>query len=138
MLNQMTREQLVSLLCEILRRLLAPTQPTHSAVVSCPAIPIQDGQLVVDPTIDAWEHIGIYPPDASVWGTLSGLGGMCFIIGGPPCAVFCRPWQPGDPSPTLALQPETTDVVSQSDDPWAAPEVLVPPMVNQSRCSSLL
>ena len=46
---------------EILRRLLAPTQPTHPADVSCLAIPMQDGQLVIDPTIDAWEHSGIYP-----------------------------------------------------------------------------
>ena len=60
-LNQMSREQLVSLLYEILRRLLAPAQPTHPADVSCHVMPKQDEQLVIDPTIDAWEHTGIYP-----------------------------------------------------------------------------
>ena len=49
-LNQMSREQLVSLLYEILRRLLAPAQPTHPADVSRPAMPKQDGQLVIAPT----------------------------------------------------------------------------------------
>ena len=60
-LNQLSREQLVSLLYEILRRLLSPGQPPYPADAPCHATPKQDGQLVIDPTIDAWEHTGIYP-----------------------------------------------------------------------------
>ena len=65
MLDGMTREQLVSLLYSILRRLLFPLQPltapTDSAPCAQEASSSSEGGPVIDPTIDAWEHTGIYP-----------------------------------------------------------------------------
>ena len=139
-LNQMTREQLVSLLYEILRRLLSTPQPTHSADVSDPYLPRQEGQLVIDPTIDAWEHSGIYPQGHNPPRTREGghpgnaqsllmpqfgspgldtatapaARAVGAIIGGPPCTAFGRPWQPGYSTPLL---PVATSEAPQSDDP---------------------
>ena len=61
MLDGMTREQLVSLLYSILRRLLFPQQPLAALTDSAPCAQEAEGGLVIDPTIDAWEHTGIYP-----------------------------------------------------------------------------
>ena len=117
MLDQLSREQLVSLLYDILRRLLSPNTP-HSATNSSDLhVPRPGGQFVFDPTIDAWEHTGIYPqgyaavsagnvpsstgPAASVVPHF-GRPGMeatvtsattqgCTIIGGPPCTALVGP-----------------------------------------------
>ena len=65
MLDGMTREQLISLLYSILRRLLFPPQPFTAPADSAPGVQeassSSEGGLVIDPTIDAWEHTGIYP-----------------------------------------------------------------------------
>ena len=60
MLDGMTREQLVSLLYSILRRLLFTPQPLAAPTDSTPCAQEAEGGLVIDPTIDAWEHTGIY------------------------------------------------------------------------------
>ena len=72
MLDQMSREQLVSLLYEILRRLLAPVLQGQSANISGPHVLRQERQLVIDPTIDAWEHSGIYPQGFTAVSTWEG------------------------------------------------------------------
>ena len=155
MLDQMSREQLVSLLYDILRRLFPPNITCPAANISDSHAPRQEGQLVFDPTIDAWEHTGIYPqgytavsagtgcsptdPSASAvpqFGrpgldatatSAAPLGGA--ILGGPPCTAFSRPWQPGYPSPQSVSMPPMMAGASQCDDPWAMPEVLDPPFV---------
>ena len=60
-LDGMTREQLISLLYSILRRLLPVSQATTASTDPGPAGKAVDGGLVIDPTIDAWEHTGVYP-----------------------------------------------------------------------------
>ena len=159
MLDQLTREQLVSLRYDILRRLLSPN-PLQSATSSSDVqVPRPDGQFVFDPTIDAWEHTGIYPqgyaavstgnvpssagPAASV-APQFGRPGMeatvtsdttqeCVIIGGPPCTAFSRPWLPGCPSPQVVSGPPFVTGAPQSDDPWATPEILDTPVIARSR-----
>ena len=154
-LDQTSREQLVSLLYDILRRLFPPNINCPAANISDSHAPRQEGQLVFDPTIDAWEHKGIYPqgyaavsagnvpsptdPSASAVphfgrpgmdATVTSAtppGGA--IIGGPPCTAFSRPWQPGYPTPQLVSMPPLTAGAPQCDDPWAMPEVLDPPVV---------
>ena len=61
MLDGMTREQLVSLLYSILRRLLLMPQTLAAPTDSAPRAQEADKGLVIDPTIDAWEHTGVYP-----------------------------------------------------------------------------
>ncbi len=60
-LDGMTREQLVSLLYSILRRLPPVLQATTAPTDPGPDGKAADGCLVIDPTIDAWEHTGVYP-----------------------------------------------------------------------------
>ena len=60
-LDGMTREQLISLLDSILRRLFAPTQTGHPTGAPRPAETEVEGQLVIDPTIDASKHTGFFP-----------------------------------------------------------------------------
>ena len=57
-LDGMTREQLISLLYSILRHLLLMPQTTTAPTDRAPAGQAADGGLVIDPTIDAWEHTG--------------------------------------------------------------------------------
>ncbi len=123
LLDSLSREQLVSLLYQILNRLLSPSQMSQAErTVQASSIPTGEGRLVVDPTIDAWEHTGVYPqgfasliPGASTppgrghagffpqFGSPvpalasqvppASLPSVAFV--GPPCTVFGRPWQPG-------------------------------------------
>ena len=159
-LDRMSREQLVSLLYEILRRLLASAHPTSPAEVPCHETSNQNGQLIVDPTIDAWEHTGIYPqgftpPQMREAGRPEGTqeslaphfgrpslepaalpasttGGALFVD--PPCTAFSRPWQPGYPAPQLVPACVATEPAGQSDDAWAAPEgVLARTIENPTR-----
>ena len=141
----MTREQLISLLYSILRRLLLMPQTTTAPTDPLPAGQAVDGGLVIDPTIDAWEHTGVYPQGfqpstprgcGSIdnlhtrpipqFGGLTGTPGTYshppteIIIASPPCTAFSRPWQPGYPMPVL---PSSVGGVGSrdEDDPWAAP-----------------
>ena len=62
LLDTLSGEQLASLLYQILSRLLPPSQGHQAELTARDSNrPAATGQLVVDPTIDAWEHTGIYP-----------------------------------------------------------------------------
>ena len=144
-LGGMTREQLISLLYSILRRLLLMPQTTTAPTDPVPAGQAVEGGLVIDPTIDAWEHTGVYPQGFQP-STPGGYGSIdnlhtrpipqfgCreprgtyshtpteIIIASPPCTAFSRPWQPGYPTPVLP--PFCVGGVGSrdEDDPWAAP-----------------
>ena len=141
-LDHLSREQLVGLLYEILRRLLAPVQTTCTNEVPRHEGSKQDGQLIVDPTIDAWEHTGIYPQGytppqiqtphrsedtqasmAPQFGRPSvnplalpastAAGGL---LVGVPCTAFCRPWQPGYPEPSRVPASTVPGIARQFDD----------------------
>ena len=169
MLDGMTREQLVSLLYSILRRLLFPLQPLTAPADSAPcaqeASSSSEGGLVIDPTIDAWEHTGIYPqgfqPAAqSNSGTIAnlqlrptpqfgmvpgptGMGSLApvpMIFAGPPCTAFSRPWQPGYAMPAMSSPPTVGTSSREVDDPWAAPAELpaaIPDQHSQSAVGTL-
>ena len=169
MLDGMTREQLVSLLYSILRRLLFPLQPltapTDSAPCAQEASSSSEGGLVIDPTIDAWEHTGIYPqgfqPAAqSNSGTIdnlqlrptpqfgmvpgpTGMGSLApvhMVFAGPPCTAFSRPWQPGYAMPAMSSPPTVDTSSREADDPWAAPAELpatIPDQHSQSAAGTL-
>ena len=148
-LDGMTREQLISLLYSILRRLLLTPQTMAAPTDRAPAGQEADGGLVIDPTIDAWEHTGVYPQGFQPttqrgYGSIDNLhtrptpqfGGQLrtpgtyshtpaeMIIASPPCTAFSRPWQPGYPMPVLP-SPSVGGVSSRDeDDPWAAPAEL--------------
>ena len=125
-LDGMTREQLISLLYSILRRLLLMPQTTTAPTVPTPASQAACGGLVIDPTIDASEHTGVYPQGFQPstpggYGSIDNLhtwptpqfGGLLgtpathsqapteIFIASPPCTAFSRPWQPGYPMPVL-------------------------------------
>ena len=60
--NSMRRMQVNGfLLYSILRRLLLTPQTMAAPTDRAPAGQEADGGLVIDPTIDAWEHTGVYP-----------------------------------------------------------------------------
>ena len=145
MLDGMTREQLISLLYSILRRLLLLPQTLAAPTDSAPRAQEADGGLVIDPTIDAWEHTGVYPQgfqptaqgDSGSIDNLHirptpqfGMPGPAganspapahMIFAGPPCTAFCRPWQPGYAAPVIS-SPSVGGASSRDvDDPWAAP-----------------
>ena len=119
-LDGMTREQLISLLYSILRRLLLTPQTMAAPTDRAPAGQEAGGGLVIDPTIDAWEHTGVYPQGFQPttqggYGSIDNLHirptpqfggqlrtpGSCshtpaeMISASPPCTAFSRPWQPG-------------------------------------------
>ena len=136
------------LLYEVVRRLLTPV-PTASAADERRHEPSsQDSQLIVDPTIDAWEHTGIYPqgytppqnqaPQLSETTQVSpapqfgrpsmdtmpisipaAAEGLFF---GPPCTGFSRPWQPGCLEPSPLTVTNRLELAQQPSDPWAASE----------------
>ena len=135
------------ILYEILRRLLVPAQSTCPEEEPSQARSSQEGRLVFDPTIDAWEHTGFYPqgynppqirdashlagtvaPPVPQFGnssvssnTLSASTVSATLFAG---TAFSRPWQPGYPAPRQAGC-MATDGVRPPNDPWAAPEGLL-------------
>ena len=169
MLDGMTREQLISLLYSILRRLLFPPQPLTAPAESAPGVQeassSSEGGLVIDPTIDAWEHTGIYPqgfqPAAQCnSGTIdnlqlrptpqfgmvpgpTGMGSLApghMIFAGPPCTAFSRPWQPGYAMPAMPSPLKVDTSSREADDPWAAPAELpatIPDQHSQSAAGTL-
>ena len=125
-LDGMTREQLINLLYSILRRLLLTPQTMAAPTDRAPAGQEPNRGLVIDPTIDAWEHTGVYPQGFQPttqggYGSIDNLHirptpqfggqlrtpGSCshapaeMIIASPPCTAFSRPWQPGYTMPVL-------------------------------------
>ena len=148
-LDGMTREQLISLLCSILRRLLLTPQTMAAPTDRAPDGHEANGGLVIDPTIDAWEHTGVYPQGfqpttqgghgsidnlhirpTPQFGGLLGTPGTCshapaeMIIASPPCTAFSRPWQPGYTMPVLPSPSVGGASSRDEDDPWAAPAEL--------------
>ena len=145
-LDHLSREQLVSLLYEILRRLLGAAQPTCPEEEPSHSSSSQEAWLVVDPTIDASNHTGFYPQgynppqDKGSWSPCrhslvpqfgnSSMGACALpastasvaLFAGPPWTAFSRPWQPGYPAPRQMPVCSATEVARPPDDPWAAPE----------------
>ena len=165
MLDGMTREQLVSLLYSILRRLLLMPQPLAAPTDSTPCAQEADGGLVIDPTIDAWEHTGTYPqgfqPAAQgdsgtidnlhtrptpQFGIVPGPAGanslapVHMVFAGPPCTAFSRPWQPEYAVPAMSSPSVGGTSSREVDDPWAAPaepSAMIPDQQSQSAAVTL-
>ena len=114
----MTREQLISLLYSILRRLLLMPQTLAAPTDGVPRG--QGFQPTAQGDSGSIDNLHIRPTLLRTPGA-SSHAPADMIFASPPCTAFSRPWQPGYTTPVIPSPSVGGASSRDADDPWAAP-----------------